>query len=88
MRTPPAGYQHARKAALFLAASDELWRDGQWVRIKRITVRQRTVAIKLAGGVKIEVPQDSQWYTRRPAQWIAPSHTGTSPGMPPGAGRP
>ncbi|MGD6742989.1 hypothetical protein ACOKM3_14225 [Streptomyces sp. BH106] len=88
MGTPAAGYVYVWKPSLFLVSSDEVLRDDRWLRIKRLTIRRHGVVIKFSDGVKVEAAQGDRWYTRRPAQWIAPNHTGTMPGMPPGAGRP
>lgn len=88
MSAPAAGYSHSRKAVLFLIVGDEVWREDRWVKIKRLTLKRKTVVIRFSDGVKVEVPHAQECHARRPAQWIAPDHTGKSWGMPPGAGRP
>ncbi|WP_372352654.1 hypothetical protein [Streptomyces sp. KL116D] len=64
MGTPPAGYVYAWKPALFLVSSDEVLRDDQWFRIKRLTIRRQDVSIKFSDGVKVQVAQDHHAGTR------------------------
>ncbi|MFE0102298.1 hypothetical protein [Streptomyces sp. NPDC059009] len=87
MTTPANGYTHYAKPAQFLLKNEEVHLGGHWYRAKRVTVLRDRVKVTFDGGHVREYAPHESFPVRRPAQWIAPQHTGVAWGMPGGAGR-
>lgn len=88
MSTPANGHQAYVKPAQFLTKGEEIYLAGGWFTIKQVTVYRDRVKVKFTDGAFSEYAPHVRLHVRRPAQWIAPSHTGVSWSMPGGAGQP